>query len=202
MKSTRTTMVLVILVAAVSFGAGAWVRIGGQSRSTEQGRGEMKTLTIKWQRLVGDSGQTCDRCGTTQREVRKAHALLRKSLSPLGINVVLEEKTLDKAVAGSIAESNRIWIAGKPLEKWLGATPGASDCASCGSLCGSATTGNVACRTVILNKSVYEAIPSELILRAGLLAAAEIAEVRADQPCCPGASLLSGSAVRPWKGQK
>jgi len=129
--------------------------------------------------LVGDKGQTCDRCGNTQAEVRKAHALLRKSLSPLGINVVLDEKTLNKAAAAKkITESNRIWISGKPIETWLGAKAGASDCASCESLCG----GNVQCRTVVVGGGAYETIPSPLIVKAGLQAAAEIVGTETAQP--------------------
>ena len=144
-------------------------------------------MTLTWQRLVGDKGQTCDRCGTTQREVRRAHALLRQSLFPLGINVFLEEKTLDKAAAGKITESNRIWIAGKPLETWLTARTGTSDCTSCASLCGA----NVACRTVVVDGSAYESIPSALIVEAGLLAAAEMVGAEAAQPSARGA---------PWSG--
>lgn len=163
----------------MSLATGALVRVNGASQTAKEKSGKMTTMTIKWQRLVGDTGQTCDRCGTTQDEVRKAHALLRKSLSPLGINVVLEEKTIDKAAAAkNITESNRIWVDGKPLEAWLGARTGASDCTSCGSICGS----DVECRTMLVGASTYESIPSKLIIKAGLLAAAEIVGAEAAQP--------------------
>jgi hypothetical protein len=89
----------------------------------------------------------------------------------------LKEKALDKwTAAKNIGESNRIWIAGKPIETWLGATPGMSDCTSCGSLCGTFVQGNVECRTLIVGRSTFESIPSELIVKAGLLAAAEMVE--------------------------
>ena len=29
-------------------------------------------LTVSWQRMVTDDGQTCDRCGGTQEELREA----------------------------------------------------------------------------------------------------------------------------------
>lgn len=176
---TRSWMVLTVAVLAVGTATGFWVGASAKTQSAQKDQVELKTLTIEWQRLVGNTGQTCDRCGSTQGEVRKAHALLRKSLSPLGINVVLEEKTLDKATAAkNIVESNRIWVAGKPLETWLGAKPGTSDCSSCGALCG----GDVECRTVVVGGSAYESIPSALIVKAGLLAAAEIVSPEAAQP--------------------
>lgn len=163
----------IILTAALfcALVTGIVVYASGVQSNSQNTPVKAKTISIKWQRLVGSAGQTCDRCGATQEEVRKAHALLRKSLAPLGIDVVLEEKTLDKATATkNISESNKIWVAGKPLETWLGATTGASDCTSCGSLCGS----NVECRTVVVAGSSYESIPSALIVKAGLLAAADI----------------------------
>lgn len=180
MKRTPWTIGTVIaLVCGAVLSTGLWVNAIAKPQGAQDGNVKMKTLTIKWQRLVGDTGQTCDRCGSTQDEVHKAHALLRKSLASLGIDVVLEEKALDKvAAAKNISESNRIWVAGKSLETWLGAKTGASDCTSCGSLCGS----NVECRTVVVGGSTYESIPSKLIIKAGLLAAAEIIGAEAAQP--------------------
>jgi hypothetical protein len=40
------------------------------------------TLTVRWQRLVGETGATCQRCAATQREVRLAADSLKRSLPP------------------------------------------------------------------------------------------------------------------------
>jgi hypothetical protein len=40
----------------------------------------MKTLTIRWQRLVNETGETCERCGATGDTVQNAFARLKKSL--------------------------------------------------------------------------------------------------------------------------
>ena len=56
----------------------------------------MKSLTIVWQRLVDETGQTCDRCGTTYEEIQKAIELLKKALSPLAIEVTFEQREIDK----------------------------------------------------------------------------------------------------------
>ena len=123
----------------------------------------MKTIKIIWQRLVDDQGQTCDRCGGTEQELHKALRFLIKSLAPAGIAFSLETKSLDpQEFARDPSQSNRIWVDGKPLEKWVKAETGASPC------CG--PCGDAECRTVNVEGTTYETIPAELIIRAALLA--------------------------------
>jgi len=128
---------------------------------------EMPVLTIKWQRLVDQKGQTCPRCGATETEVDKAFGRLRESLAALGVEVRLEKGVMDMPTfQGNPTESNSIWVAGRPLEEWLGAHVGQSEC------CG--PCGDTECRTIIVGGNTYEEIPAELIERAGLMAASEI----------------------------
>lgn len=123
-----------------------------------------RPLAILWQRLVSE-GETCERCRATQREVEQAVETLKASLGPLGLEPVLEIRELDPATfrADPLA-SNRIWIAGRPLEEWLGAEVGRSPCCS--------VCGDAACRTVEVQGVTYETIPETLLLRAALVAAA------------------------------
>lgn len=125
----------------------------------------MKPLTITWQRLVKE-GRTCDRCGGTQLELQKAVDRLQSALAPLGFEPRLETQQIDEpAFHASPLESNRIWIAGVPMEDWLGASVGASRCC--------AACGGADCRTVRLADHTFEVIPAELIVRAALAAAAQ-----------------------------
>ncbi len=151
-----------------------------------------KTLTIKWQRLVGQSGGTCERCELTQTEVQKAFHILKQSFGPLGIQVALQEKSLDPATfTQDVSQSNRIWLGGRPLEEWLHAEVGKSVCGSCpvqvccsnDAQCATATAtcpakvgcgDNVECRTIELAGQTYETIPADLIIRAALLAAFDL----------------------------
>lgn len=127
----------------------------------------MKTLRIVWQRLVDPDGQTCPRCASTLDELKEAMATLEKSLAPLGIRPNLETRKIGiSAFQGDPSQSNRIWIADKPLESWLGAEVSSSPCCS---VCGDAE-----CRTVDLGDQSIEVIPSNLIIRAALLAASEL----------------------------
>jgi hypothetical protein len=125
-----------------------------------------KELIIKWQRLLSD-GQTCPRCGSTEDEVEKAVTSLRRALTPLGIVVVLEKGELSvEEFKQDTLRSNEIWIGDRLLEDWLGATTGQSECCD---VCGPND-----CRTVILAGESHEVISAELIVKAGLLAAAEL----------------------------
>lgn len=137
----------------------------------------MRRLHILWQRLVDDTGRTCDRCWNTQLQLHGAVEKLKLALVPLGIEPTLEEKTLECACAGDISQSNRIWIAGKPLEDWIGARVGQSNCPC--DVC-----RNAECRTVEVGGAVFEAIPEDLIVRAALLAAADLIGPKTEEPCC------------------
>ena len=87
----------------------------------------IKPLPILWKRLV-DKGETCPRCGSTERNVAAAVAKLESALQPLGIHPVLETRAIDDATfRAAPVESNRIWIGGKPMEEWLGAQAGKVD---------------------------------------------------------------------------
>ena len=127
----------------------------------------MKTLTIRWTRLINEKGETCTRCGSTGETVQNAFEKLKKALSELGIKIKLESTTIDlKTFRKDPLQSNRIWISARPLEEWIGATVGQSRCCN--------VCGDSECRTVSIGKNMFETIPEELIIRACLLAAAEL----------------------------
>ena len=127
---------------------------------------QAKRLTIKWQRLLYN-GQTCPRCGSTGDEVEKAVTTLRQSLTPLGIVVVLEKGELAvEEFKRDTLRSNEIRVGGRLLEDWLGATTGQSECCD---VCGPND-----CRTVNVAGESHEVVPAELIVKAGLLAAAQL----------------------------
>ena len=127
----------------------------------------MAPLPIVWQRLVDRRGQTCDRCSATFEGLQQAVAQLEEVLRPIGVEPTLETRDIDKeSFAADPSQSNRVWIAGKPIEEWLDAHVATSRCCS---VCGDAE-----CRTIAVANHVFEAIPSELILKAGLIAAAQL----------------------------
>lgn len=136
----------------------------------------MKTLKIKWQRLISD-GQTCPRCGSTEEELEKAISILKQSLAPLGIQVVLEKDELSVAeFKKDSLKSNQIWLNDRLLENWIGGKVSQSPCCD---VCGPSE-----CRTVGIGGEVYETIPADLIIKAGLLAASQLVGKQTNESCC------------------
>lgn len=131
----------------------------------------MRVLPIVWQRLVSAEGKTCNRCQATFDEMLRAITKLELALRPLGIEPKLEIRQIDeRAFKLNPAESNRIWIAGKPIEEWLGAHVGSSPCCS---VCGTSE-----CRTVEVEGNKFEAIPEEILIKAALRAASDMLDSR------------------------
>jgi tRNA U54 and U55 pseudouridine synthase Pus10 len=126
----------------------------------------MKPLPILLQRLVKD-GETCERCGGTYLELQKALETLRRELRPLDIEPFVETQELDEQTfKAEPSASNRIWIAGIPVEEWLDATVGKSRCC--------AACGDSECRTVSVGDATFETIPAALIIEAAMRAAARV----------------------------
>lgn len=133
----------------------------GQNASTNK-----NILIIKWQRLIFE-GETCPRCGSTDKELDKAVSILRQSLAPLGIEIVLEKEELPVSkFKKDPLQSNRIWINNRLLEDWIEGGVGHSPCCN--------VCGPHECRTVEVKGQVFEVIPAEMIIKAGLTAASQL----------------------------
>ena len=186
---------LVGLLVIVAF-AGCTTEKEQAQVETADAVGAPKTIEIAWQRYVDDSGATCDRCGATQAHMQKAYQVLAKSFAPEGISVVMDEKVLSAdAAAADLSQSNRIWIDGRALEDWLGEEVGTSPCAGCcGQLACAAgkagKSGAADCRTLIYEGKTYEAVPSDLVVKAGFMAASEILG-REVKLCCKGVGICT-----------
>jgi len=205
------TVFLALIAAVLVFGGCT----NSEPKSSEANN--VQTVTIRWQRLVDEKGKTCDRCGATEKQVRKAFSSLKKSLKAVGTEVALKEETLSlEAFARDCSQSNRIWVNERPLEEWLGARTGMSLCGGCCSIVGD----KVECRTMAVEGKTYETIPAELIVKAGLLAASQVVPtpseessrapwepapiLKAGSGCCPtgSAGCASKSACCPKPAQK
>jgi len=127
----------------------------------------MTELTITWQRLIDSTGSTCPRCAGTHQQVQQAVDRLRAALEPLGVRPVLETREIDPATfLQQPDQSNRIWVGGRPLEDWLGARSGSSQCCD--------ACGDAECRTLEIDGTSHEVVPEALLVRAGLIAASQL----------------------------
>lgn len=142
-------------------------RIQTSECCSKSARGEkvgVRRLPIVWQRLVGADGATCRRCDATHQHLLSAITKLSEVLKRLKVELTLEVRELSEAsFKNEPGQSNRIWIADKPIEDWLGASVGSSPCCS--------VCGDVPCRTVEVEGAVFEDIPEAMILQAALMAA-------------------------------
>jgi len=153
----------------------------------------MTTLSIHWQRLLSQ-GQTCPRCGSTEAELDRAVAILRQSLTPLGIEVLLEKGELSVSeFKQDTLQSNSIRINDRRLEDWLGARSGQSQCCD---ICGPND-----CRTLEFEDEILEVVPADLIVKAGLLAVAQrLGQGQCGcapgqgEPCCSNSRRLKNTA--------
>jgi hypothetical protein len=135
-----------------------------------------KILRIKWHRLIFE-GKTCPRCSSTEEELEKAIFILKQSLSPLGIEIVLEKEELSVSeFKKDPLQSNRIWINNRPIEDYIEGIVGQSPCCD--------VCGNHECRTVQIEDHTYETIPSEIIIKAGLAAASQLVSPKKGESCC------------------
>jgi hypothetical protein len=153
----------------------------------------MNQMPIVWKRLV-KGGETCTRCGDTGRQLDAAVAKLAASLRPLGIEPVLETQEIDEeAFKANPSESNRVWIAGKPIEEWLDANVGMSRCCS---VCGDSD-----CRTLEVSGRTYETIPEEQFIKAGLMAGSQMTQGSSQDKgatsCCSRTSAAAPCAPTP-----
>ncbi len=137
-----------------------------------------RTLQIKWQRLLNND-ETCPRCGSTGEEIDRAVKTLRQSLTPLGIEVLLEKEALTVSeFKRDPLQSNRIWINDRPLEECIQAQVGQSACCD---VCGPSD-----CRTIETGGREYETIPADMIIQAGLLVASQMTRKGGRKSNCCG----------------
>jgi len=107
--------------------------------------------------------------------MQQAVSKLKETLRPLGIEPTLEIRAIDEqSFKANPSESNRIWIAGRPMEEWLGARVGNSRCCS---VCGESE-----CRTVEVEGTTFEAIPEKLFLKAALVASSQLLDLTPEAP--------------------
>jgi hypothetical protein len=153
------------------------------------GGGTQKPVVkVRWQRLLSATGQTCERCGSTERATEDGVRKLRRCLKPVGVDVVLEKTSLDAAgFSKDPLQSNRIWVGEKPIEDWLQAKVSKSQC------CG--PCGDSECRILTVDGKTYEVVPAELIVKAGLLAGAELMGSQPGIPCNPMGQSAKGPPV-------
>jgi hypothetical protein len=131
-----------------------------------------KTLIIRWEYTPCQSENPCERCATEPQEIKYAVEKLHAALQQLDIKVVFDKLTDD-------VDNERLIINGMPLEELVNATLVKRQCGSCPGTDGEEKTYSA----LELNGIVYEIIPADLIIQAGLRAASDLFAIQHAIPC-------------------
>jgi len=134
---------------------------------------EPLTLRIEWQKADTDACLACKGGGAREADIQKAFERLSKQLAAKGIRVELVEKkaTVDSTVP-EIA-GGQMWLGNLPVENWLGASTQGKICPACP--VGKYGKGHMH-KSLVLDGQVYDPIPVELMVRAGMNAAQQLVQ--------------------------
>ena len=131
-----------------------------------------RTLVIRWQHAVCQNDNPCERCINTPIEIQRAFDDLKSSLAGLGITVTMEEKKIKD-------HDDRLFINDHDVIDLLKGERTKTACANCFDDKGNPRT----CTSLKLGEDVFEVIPAELIIKAGLVAASELMTAAPEPPC-------------------
>ncbi len=187
----------ILLIIAV-----ALVGCGKESEQIDtnaaQAKDDVRTLTIAWHKVSDDDGSICDLSTATQQTVDQASEELRRALAPNGIEVVVETLVPEKAEGGDCL-CNRVLIQGRFVDEWLGADLVKTSCSGCPNQKGCAETaesgGCGGQYNMIHQGKTYGIVPADLIVMAGLVAAADLTGEQITYGGCPGAGVCKGECT-------
>lgn len=149
--------ILVVLLAFV---------LAGCSRHKDQ-----LTLVIQWQKADTDACLACTNSGATEKDIRQAFDKLTRQLAAKGIRVELVEKKAVTDTTVPETATGQMWVGDVPVETWLGANTQSRICSACPA--GKYGKGHLH-KSLILDGQVYDPIPVELMVRAGMNAARQL----------------------------
>ena len=128
-----------------------------------------KVIVLSWQRPDAAACKGCEKCGITEKDMQKAAAELKNQLADKGIKVLVKPRAAVKGETCAVSASN-VWVCDVPLETWLAASVNTRPCDCKGS------SQPMNCKALYLNGNEYQTIPPELVVDAGMRAAAMLIE--------------------------
>jgi len=193
----KKLMILLLLALSVAlFGCGGdkdTAEVKAPADESAEGAQAPKTLVLEWQRMIDEDGNVC--CGSedTRMAVETAREKLAKELKDHDIEVVLAKSDFSPEECKDCPErANRILVGGRGVDYWLQAEVGKSPCEG---FCKQALGDKGSCQTLIYEGETYDVIPAELIVKAGLAAAANPSSFKTAGKCagaCAGCPSKGG----------
>ncbi len=191
----KLTILLLIAIALVGCGRESEQIDADATRAQD----DVRTLTIAWHKVTEDDGSICDLSTFTQQTVEQASEELSQALAPAGVDIVVKTLTPEK-VEGGDCLCNRVLIQGRYVDEWLGAEMVKTACSGCPNQAGCPKTGGSgsACGgqyALIHQDETYNIVPANLIVMAGLIAAADLTGEQITYSGCPGAGACKGECI-------
>jgi hypothetical protein len=149
-----------------------------------------QVIKLAWHKVTQDDGTICPLSTDTQAQVELAAEELRSTLAPNGVDVVVETLTPEK-VEGQECLCNRVLVQGRFVDEWLGAEIARTPCSGCPNQAGCATGSGSgrACggqTALIYQGRAHDIVPANLIVMAGMIAAADLTGETITYGGCPG----------------
>ncbi|HEY3294770.1 MAG TPA: DUF2703 domain-containing protein [bacterium] len=135
-------------------------------------QGAPLTLVIQWQKADTDACLACQNTAVQAKDIQKAFEKLTKELAAKGIRVELVEKKAEVDTANPELANGQIWMGNVPVDGWLnGAATQGKICPACPA--GPRGKGHLH-KSLVVDGQVYDPIPVDLMVRAGLAAAGSL----------------------------
>lgn len=119
-----------------------------------------RRVSIEAHRIMLDD-HACDRCGESVSSALTVARQLEMELAAYNIVVDYVEIAVEPSAH---AQSNRVFVNGRPVEEWVGGETIWTTCPSCTDI-----FGEVACCAAIrVGDAMYDSVPPDMIRRAAL----------------------------------
>lgn len=191
----KLIILLVIAIALVGCGRES-EQIDADSTQVEE---KVQSLTIAWHKVSGDDGGICELSTATQLTVDQASQELRRMLADEGIEIAVRTLTPEK-VEGGECLCNRVLIQGRFVDEWLGAKLVKTACSGCPNqkACAKSAGSGSSCGgqyAMIHGGKTYTVLPADIIVAAGMIAAADLTGEPIAYGGCPGAGACKGECT-------
>jgi hypothetical protein len=188
----KLAFLLIVGIALVGCGRESEQMDADATRAGE----DVPTLTIAWHKVSDADGSICDLSTATEQSIEQASLELTRTLAPHGVKVEVKTLTPEK-VEGSTCLCNRVLIQGRYIDEWLDAEVVKAPCSGCPNQSGCAGSGSAcAGQTAMVHQGItYNIVPANLIVMAGMVAAADLTGEPISYNGCPGAGACNGDCT-------
>ena len=188
------------------------IAIAGCGRESEQMEADAarpentsQTISLAWHKVNGEDGSVCELSLATQQMVDQASVELSQALAANNIEVAVQTLTPEK-VEGGECLCNRVLVQDRFVDEWLGARLVKTACSGCPNQAKCAETaepdGCGGQYEIIYQGENHRIVPSDLIVTAGIIAAADLTGEKIAYAASEGGSKVNCTCGKCEDGSK